>query len=153
MTSLIPLVLLGLGALAVLGLHRLVCWMERRGWVDLRKQKVSGGIGHGMLGLQEFVEPGVAHILETENREHFEVEEDLNQGDDLDLDQVRADLAEILRQTPIDNAEVRTHLTRARRAGMDWRRIYDEAVRAELAERPYRAPAMPPAARVAPWDG
>src|SRR4051794_29971267 len=60
---LIPLVVLGLAAAALYGLDRLFRWMTRRGWIDLSPKKAGRGVGHAMLGLQEFIEPGIEHVL------------------------------------------------------------------------------------------
>jgi hypothetical protein len=143
-------VLLALGAAAVFGLDRLVRWMQRRGWIDLGHERPRRGVGHAMLGLQEFVDPGVEHVLAAENREQKDDAD--HPGDEDDPDLLRADLAASLGRSPIDTEEVRRHLAAARRAGLDWRALFDEAVHAELAARPYRAPSLPPIGRVAPRE-
>ena len=63
---------------------------------------------------------------------------------------VRSDLADSLGRAPIDAEEVRGHLAAAARIGLDWRTVFEQAVADELRERPFRAPSMPPANRVAP---
>jgi hypothetical protein len=140
-----PLVLACLGVLAlVLTLKA----MQRRRWVDLSQERVRRGTGHAMLGLQEFVEPSVEYVFQAQNVENT-AEEDL-QADGDDTGAIRDDLSVSLGLSPIDPEEVRRLLTRAARAGLDWEGLYDEAVRCELRSRPFRAPSIPPAWRVAP---
>jgi hypothetical protein len=138
------LIVLGLLAGLIIGLR----WSQRRGWIDLSGEKTRRGVGHAMLGLQGFIEPSVEHVFEVQNAEQKE-EDDLDTGRG-DLAAIREDLAASLRRSPIDLEEVRRQLTAAQRAGLDWRTLYDEAVRAEVKERLYRAPSIPPPWRVAP---
>jgi hypothetical protein len=103
-----------------------------------------------MLGLREFVEPSVEYILQAENAEQAEAEDPgpSEEGPEAIL----ADLATCLGRDPIDTEEIRRHLASARRAELDWRDLFDRAVRDELAGRPYRAPSIPPAWKVAPRE-
>jgi hypothetical protein len=112
-------------------------------------ERVRRGMGHALLGLQEFVEPSVEHIFAAQNVEQKE-EEDDDDGLAVDEEAVRSNLAEALRQSPVDPEEIRRHLSAALRAGMEWKALFEQAVAAELQERPFRAPFMPPARRVAP---
>jgi hypothetical protein len=148
---LIPLIMLAIGAVAIYGLDRLVRWLQRPGWLDLRQETVRGGAGRAILGLEEFIDPRVEHVIETQNREQIPESEETGEGDP-DHASIVADLAASLRDTPIDPNSVRRHLADALRAGMDWRSLYDDAVRSELVARPYRAPLLPPIARVAPRE-
>ncbi len=113
-------------------------------------RRIRRGAGHALLGLQQFIEPSVEHVFEAENLEQ-KAEED---GDGLGDGEaaIRSDLAEALGRTPVDPEEIRLHLTAADQAGLDWKALFAEAVRDELRERPYRAPTMPTAGRVAPRD-
>jgi len=101
-----------------------------------------------MLGLQQFIEPSVEHVFQAQNVEQREEDDDAGQGDDGET--VRSDLAEALSRTPVDPEEVRRHLTAAMRLGLDWKPLFEQALADELRERPFRAPSMPPARRVAP---
>ena len=114
------------------------------------RDRVRRGTGHALLGLQQFIEPSVEHVFEAQNVEQMEEEDDdgLGEGEGV----IRADLAEALGRSPIDHEEVRRHLTAAARAGLDWKSLYEEAVAVELRERPFRAPAIPPAGRVRPRE-
>jgi hypothetical protein len=145
-----PLVPLGLAVLGVSVLIFSLLWMQRRGWVDLSKDRVRRGTGHAMLGLQEFIEPSVESVFQAENVEQKE-EEDLDADGD-EAEAIKEDLSASLGHSPIDPEAVRRHLADAGRAGLDWREVYDEAVRAELEARPFKAPSIPPAWRVAPRD-
>ena len=124
------------------------------GWIDRKKppgmKNVRRGAGNAMLGLQQFIEPSVEHVFQAQNVEQKEEEDDQGQG--ADEEAVRSDLAESLGRAPVDPEEVRRHLAAAARMGLDWRALFDQAVADELRERPYRAPFVPPANRVAPRE-
>jgi hypothetical protein len=124
------------------------------GWIDRKKppgtKNVRRGIGNAMLGLQQFIEPSVEHVFQAQNVEQKEEEDDQGQGGDEET--VRSDLAESLGRAPVDPEEIRRHLAAAARMGLDWRAVFDQAVADELRERPFRAPFVPPASRVAPRD-
>jgi hypothetical protein len=143
-----PLAPVILACLAILGLALGIRAMQRRRWVDLNQERVRRGTGHAMLGLQEFIEPSVEYVFQAENVEQKE-EDDLEAGED-DAGLIRDDLSASLGRSPIDPEEVRRHLTRAAQAGLDWEELYDVAVRSELGSRPFRAPSIPPAWKVAP---
>ena len=123
--------------------------LSRKGVVDFQGDRVRKGSGHALLGLQQFIEPSVEHILEAEYLQDKDDENDNEAGED-DLEALQADLAAALVNSPIDPDEIRRHLAKAARLGLDWREFYEEAVRVELKNRPYRSPAMPPIWRVAP---
>jgi hypothetical protein len=113
-------------------------------------RRVRRGAGHALLGLQQFIEPSVEHVFEAENLEQKSEEDGDGLGDGEAA--IRSDLADALGRTPVDLEEIRRHLTAAERAGLDWRGLFAAAVADELRERPYRAPTLPPAGRVAPRD-
>ena len=112
------------------------------------KERLRRGTGHALLGLQQFIEPSVEHVFEAQNVEQKEEDDDGGLGED--EASVRSDLAEALGRSPVDPEEVRRHLTTAARTGLDWRALYEQAVHEELQDRPFRAPSIPPARRVAP---
>jgi hypothetical protein len=147
--SLLPLVfLLALGAV-IFGIDALVRWLRSADWVaPPTKETTRKSVGHAMLGLQQFVDPRAEHIVEAE--QHEEREEDGLAGDVDDEVTIRSGLTEALGRSPLDPEEIRRHLREAARAGLDWRLLYAEATTAELSARPYRAPSIPPATRVAP---
>jgi hypothetical protein len=145
-----PLVPAGLLCAGVLALILSLSWMRRRGWVDPSRDRVRRGTGHAMLGLREFIEPSVEYVFQAENAEQVE-EDDLDASGD-DREAILADLATSLGRVSVDHEEVRRHLASARRAGLDWRGVYEAAVRDELAARPFRAPSLPPSWRVAPRE-
>src|SRR5581483_7849884 len=133
-----PLIPVFLLLAAVVAQILILAWMRRRGWVNASRDRARRGVGHAMLGLQEFVEPSVEYILQAENAEQAEDEDaDPSEGGP---EAVLADLASCLGRDPIDTEEIRRHLASAARAELDWHELFDRAVRDELANRPYRAP-------------
>ncbi len=114
------------------------------------KDRLRRGIGHALLGLQQFIEPSVEHVFEAQNVEQKDDEDEggLGEGEEA----IRSDLAEALGRSPVDIEEVRRHLSAAARAGLDWKALYDQAVSDELRDRPYRAPSIPPVGRVRPRE-
>ncbi|MDR3638609.1 MAG: hypothetical protein P4L84_32690 [Isosphaeraceae bacterium] len=123
---------------------------RRRGAAPTSGERIRRGTGHALLGLQQFIEPTVEHVFEVENREH--IADDEHEGDEDDPEAIQADLAASLARSQIDTEEVRRHLAAAARAGLDWHAVYDQAVRDELGARPFKAPTIPPAQRVAPRE-
>jgi hypothetical protein len=107
-------------------------------------------MGNAMLGLQEFIAPSVEYIFQAQNVEQKEEEDDEGLGGDEKA--ICSDLPEALSRTPVDLEEVRRHLSAAVRAGMDWKARFERAAGDELQERPFRAPFIPPAWRVAPRE-
>jgi hypothetical protein len=137
--------------LVLLGLVVFLKLLEHSGWLRSKpRERLRRGTGHMLLGFQEFIEPSVEHIFETENLEHKE-EEDLDADED-NPEAIANNLALSLSRTPIDPDEVRRHLAGAVRAGLDWHQVYADAVADELTARPFRAPSIPPVWRVAPRD-
>ncbi len=112
------------------------------------RERLRRGTGHALLGLQQFIEPSVEHVFEAQNVEQKEEGDDDGLGGDEGA--IRSDLAEAIGRSSIDPEEVRRHLSAASRAGLDWRALYEQAVGDQLRERPFRAPSIPPAGRVAP---
>jgi hypothetical protein len=114
------------------------------------KERLRRGTGHALLGLQQFIEPSVEHVFQAQNVEQKDDEDDEGLGEDDEA--IRSDLAEALGRSPVDVEEVRRHLAAAARAGLDWKAVYEQAAAAELRDRPFRAPSIPPAGRVRPRD-
>ena len=143
-----PLAPVGLLLACVAALFLTLARMRRRGWIDPSPDRVRRGVGHAMMGLQEFAEPSVEYVFQAENVEQKDVEDpEPSEGGP---EAILADLATGLGRDPVDPEEIRRHLAWARRAGLDWRETFDRAVRDELAARPYRAPSLPPIWKVAP---
>ncbi len=136
----------GIVAVVMMVLAAFLGWIDRK--KPLGKERVRRGTGNAMLGLQQFIEPSVEYVFQAQNTEQKEEEDDQGQG--ADEEAVRSDLAESLGRAPVDPEEVRRHLAAAVRSGLDWRALFEQAVADELRERPFRAPSMPPAKRVAP---
>ena len=145
-----PLVPVGLLLAGALMLGQALVWLQRRGLVDASKERVRRGTGHAMLGLQQFVEPSVEFVFQTENREQKDADDLDSSG--VDEAAILADLAASLGRDPVDHEEIRRHLALAQRAGLEWQEVYERAVADELAARPYRLPWLPPAWKVAPRE-
>ena len=122
---------------------------------DDRAKARRRGTSGAAFALQQVFDPGVEHVIRAERDADYE-DDDADPGDgdgpDLTPGQAEADLIAALGRVPIDPEEVRRLLASARRAGLDWRSAYDRAVGQTLADRPYLAPALPPAGRVAPRE-
>jgi hypothetical protein len=122
--------------------------LNRRRRLDGDGERARRGAGHAMLGLQQFIQPSVEFIFQAENAE--QKEEDDGDAIEHGSEEIIADLAMSLRHQRVDHEEVRRHLASAQRSGLDWRELFEQAVRAELTARPFRAPMLPPVWRVAP---
>jgi hypothetical protein len=142
------LILAGIVAVVVIVLTGFLGWMDRNHVP--RKPGVRRGAGNVLLDLQEFIEPSVEYVFQAQNVEQKEEEDDNGLGENEEA--IRSDLAEALSRTPVDPEEVRRHLSTAMRLGMDWKALFDQVVGDELRERPFRAPSLPPAKRVAPRE-
>lgn len=60
----------------LLGLDRLLLWMERRGWIYWRKSKSSGtGIGNALLEIQSMLGPSRKNIVEVMKEDKREQED------------------------------------------------------------------------------
>ena len=142
------LIFAGIVAVAAIVLALFLGWMDPKRTAG--KDRVRRGTGNALLGLQEFIEPSVEYVVQAQNVEQKQEADDEGLGGDEAA--IRSDLAEALGRTPIDHDEVRRHLSAAARNGMDWKALFDQAVGDELRERPFRAPCIPPAKRVAPRE-
>ncbi len=125
------LLLAGIVAVGMLALALLRGWLGRK---DVNvKERVRRGTGHAMLGVQEFIEPSVEYVFQAQNVEQKEEDDDEGLGGDEEA--VRSNLAEALRQSPVDPEEVRRHLAAAARTGVDWKALFEQAVADELRDR------------------
>lgn len=51
---------------ALVALHYLALWAERRGWIYYRKRRGSSGtVGRAFMEVQSLLEPGVGHVIES----------------------------------------------------------------------------------------
>lgn len=109
--------------------------------------------GNALFLMEEFINPRMEHVFTARDDQ---VHEDEEPGEDDDCEstsiRLKAEMASALAREPIDPADIRRLLTSAYRAGLDWRALYEHAVRAEAAARPLRALRLPPLARVAPLE-
>ncbi|MFO0957057.1 MAG: hypothetical protein U0800_06255 [Isosphaeraceae bacterium] len=113
-------------------------------------RKVPGQrIRNGLLQFQEFLDPSVS-VLRQAQEVIVEEAEPGGGGEPITPEALQEGLSASLARSPIDTEEVRGWLTLARDKAIDWPVLFEESVRKELAERPYRLPEMPPPSRVAP---
>jgi hypothetical protein len=143
-----PLIPLGWFLAGTLVLAAALIGCRRRCPKDPNRERARRAAGHVLLGLEEFIAPSVEFVRQAENAEQRKEDEGSAAEDERAA--VLADLAQSLAFNPVDHEEVRRHLATAERAGLDWRALFEQAVRDELTARPYRAPAIPPLWRVSP---
>ena len=68
--------LLTLGVLSIYAVHRLLVWMERRGWIYYRRRRgTSAALGNALLNVQSFYQPSVKEVLEARLEEPTEAAE------------------------------------------------------------------------------
>ncbi len=136
--------LAALGVVAALyGLDRLGLWLEGRGWLYYRRKKPTGSPASCWVAMQRLLEPGVKHVAQVGQE---------RDGEDAEArkERVMAVLLACLDATPVCKDEVRLCLAAARRQGLDWRGVSEEAVRVQQSARPDLAPSHPGPDEVAP---
>jgi hypothetical protein len=70
---------LAVGSVAALfGLDRLGLWLEDRGWLYYRRRKPTRSPMSGFLAMQQFIEPGIRHVVEhvVEAKHHLRSEKE-----------------------------------------------------------------------------
>jgi hypothetical protein len=130
-------------AAALYGLDRLGLWLEDRGWLYYRRKQPSSSPLSALVALHRFIEPGLRHVVATERGGG-------QQDREAAKERLLARLLACLAGLPVNHEEVRLCLAAARAAGLDWERLYDEAVQVQRSARPDRAHAIPAAEDVAP---
>ncbi|MDZ4859201.1 MAG: hypothetical protein SGI88_09450 [Candidatus Hydrogenedentes bacterium] len=56
-------------------LHRLLLWMEQKGWIYYWHKSGSGGIGNAIMPIQAIFQPEIRYTLEEQTRQHVENED------------------------------------------------------------------------------
>jgi hypothetical protein len=120
-------ILVGIGVLALLPvvwlLDRLGLWLEERGWLFYRKRKPSSSPLSSLVALQQFIEPGVQHVVQAGRQRR--VDDEQGAAHDRLLNCIQAILVE-----PTPNPEaIRLYLAQAHKEGLDWQALYAEAIR------------------------
>jgi hypothetical protein len=60
-------------AMGLFGLHRLLLWMESRGWIHFMKTRASGGaLGSAFLEIQQIAQPEKKYVLEIKRESRAE---------------------------------------------------------------------------------
>jgi hypothetical protein len=125
-------------------LDRLGLWLEERGWLYYRNRKPTSSPMSAWVGMQQFIEPGVKHVVQV-GQEHLSEEDAAAKKES-----IMANLLASLDAMPVNGEEVRFYLTQAKGEGLDWRMLYEGAVQIQLAARPDRADLIPPLDDAAP---
>lgn len=136
---------IGIALLVLLlwGLHHGALWLEERGLLFYRHRK-PGGTSSGWLGIQEFVEPQVKHVVEArEEHEHIE-----HVGGS--LDQLFPRLIQLLRTHPPDREQIRSLLKQVLEQGADWREFLAQAAHWVVREEPDKREQLPTSDEVNP---
>lgn len=61
------------GVIAIYAAHRLLSWMDDRGWIYYRRRRgTSAALGNAMLQVQTFYQPSVEQVLEARLEEPSE---------------------------------------------------------------------------------
>ena len=138
---------LAIGAVAALfGLDRLGLWLEDRGWLYYRRKKPASSPMSAWVAMQQFIEPGVKHVVEIKDAKRSETEQEAAK------ERLVAMLVEILMSRPVNVEAVRLYLATAKKLGLDWRALYEQAVQVEFLSRPDGSASLPPPEMVAPLD-
>jgi hypothetical protein len=138
--------LVGIGLIPALWLlDRLGLWLEDRGWLYYRRKKPSSSAMSAWVAMQQFIEPGVNHVVQIGEENRSEDDEAARN------EKVLANLLASLDATPVNCEEIRAYLAVAKRASLDWKKVYDEAVKLQRSARPDRADHIPQIEDVAPF--
>lgn len=109
---------------AIFGLHRFGLWLEDRGWLFYRQKRPTSSPMSSLVALQQFIEPSIRHVVEVKH--HVRSEKEKQAG----RERLIAMLIEVLRSSPGNVEAIRLYLASAKEMGLDWRALYDEAVKA-----------------------
>jgi hypothetical protein len=141
------------GALIVLGhfvaffwLDRFCLWLEDRGWLYYRRKKPSSSAASAWVAIQQFIEPGVKHIVQIKQERRSEEDEEAGG------ERILANLLATLDALPINPEVVRFYLSVAQRAGLDWKGLYEEAVQIQRSRRSADEALIPSPEDVAPIE-
>ena len=141
------------GALIVLGLfsalfwlNRFCLWLEDRGWLYYRRKKPGSSAASAWVAMQQFIEPGVKHVVQIKQERRSEEDEEA------DKERVLANLSATLDAIPINPEVVRYYLSVAQRAGLDWKSLYEEAVQIRRSRRRDSDALIPSPEEVAPVE-
>ena len=140
-----PLIVLGL-FVALFWLDRFCLWLEDRGWLYYRRKKPSSSAASAWVAMQQFIEPGVKHVVQIKQEKRSEDDEAAGK------ERVLANLSATLDAIPINPEVVRYYLSVAQRAGLDWKSLYEEAVQIRRSRRRDSDALIPSPEEVAPVE-
>jgi hypothetical protein len=121
-------------------LDRLGLWLEDHGLLFYRNKKPTSTPLSSLVAMQQFIEPGVEHVVRVGQQRRAEDAE----GEP--RERLLSCLRDALRATPANPEAVRLYLTQARREGLPWEALYEQAAEGLAADR------VPPLEDVAPVD-
>jgi hypothetical protein len=96
--------------------------------------------------MQQFIEPGVKHVVQIKQEKRSEEDEEA------DKERLLAYLLEALDTIPINRKVIRYYVSAAQRAGMDWKELYEEAVQIHRSRRRADDAVIPPLEDVVPLE-
>jgi hypothetical protein len=141
------------GALIVLGLFAAVfwldsfcLWLEDGGWLYYRRKKPSSSAASAWVGMQQFIEPGVKHVIQIKQERRSEQDEEAAK------EKLLTYLLEALDAIPINREVIRYYLSAAQRAGLDWKSLYEKAVQIHRSRRRADDALIPPLDDVVPLE-
>lgn len=118
-----PALAIGIVA-ALFGLDRLGLWLEDRGLLYYRRKKPTSSPISAFVALQQFIEPGMRHVVEVKHHQRSEKEKEAGR------ERFLAMLIEVLRSRPVNAEAIRLYLASAKEMGLDWKTLYQDAVQA-----------------------
>src|SRR5262249_55465665 len=121
-------------------LDRLGLWLKDRGWLFYRKKKPTSSPLTSLVAMQQLIEPGVEHVVRVGRQRRA------GDAEGEPRERLLACLRDALRSTPVNPEAVRLYLTQAKREGLRWESLYEEACRGMPADL------VPPPEDVAPVD-
>ena len=96
--------------------------------------------------MQQFIEPGVKHVVQIKQERRGEEDEEAGR------ERILANLLATLDALPINPEVVRFYLSVAQKAGLDWKSLYEEAVQIQRSSRRDSDALIPSPEEVAPME-
>src|SRR5207245_5343174 len=110
------------------------------------RKKPSSSAASAWVAMQQFIEPGVKHVVQIKQEKRSEDDEAAGK------ERVLANLSATLDAIPINPEVVRYYLSVAQRAGLDWKSLYEEAVQMQQSRRRDSDSLIPSREEVAPVE-
>jgi hypothetical protein len=104
-------------------LDRLGLYLEDRGLLFYRRKKPTSSALSSLVAMQQFIEPGVAHIVRAGQQSRSEQEQQEI------WDRLLICLRAVLAENSVNREAVRLYLAHAAREGLPYEKLYEEATR------------------------